>query len=442
MWQIGPRRGPRLLRSIDVSSTDSRLLTLLDEPLARALRTAAGETPCHLVGGLLRDRLLGVPGSDFDAVVGGNGLEIGERLARSLPARLVHLGGKAFAAYRLAGKRFTLDIWDRQEQSLEADLARRDFTINAMALDVVERRLIDPFDGLSDIGRRRLGATTAGVFADDPLRVLRLVRLSLQLPGFTIAPETLPLARRSSAQLAGVAAERVRDELGKVLRATAFRDGFELLVELEVYPGLLQGHAGEPADADPARRLLRLLEPALEELSACRPLPHGHLEPSGPRLAVLFSGLAATAEAVEAALDRSRQTGYLTSREAARCRRLLGSRSAPDSEAAARWFLHLWGGDWPAAAAALAALSDPPPSAAEWRRLLARLQKMAERQAASIFDPTPLLDGVEIQRLLGTGAGPRIGAAVELLRRAQVEGRVGDRAEAEALLRSSASDAG
>ena len=107
-----------------------------------------------------------------------------------------------------------------------------------------------------------------------------------------------------------------------------------------------------------------------------------------------------------------------------------------------RWFLHLWGGDWPAAAATLAALSDPPPAAAEWGRLLGRLTEMADRQARTIFDPIPLLDGDEIQSLLGIGPGPDIGTAVDLLRRAQVEGRVSDRTGAEALLRTISSDAG
>jgi hypothetical protein len=386
--------------------------------------------------------LLGIIGSDLDAVVGGNGLEISKRLARQLPARLVYLGGKAFAAYRLVGDGFVLDIWDRQDQSLEADLARRDFTVNAFAIDVADHRVIDPFDGRADLERRRLRATTEGVFAEDPLRALRLVRLTLQLPGFTTDPATLELARQSAERLAKVAAERVRDELEKLLRARNLLPGLKLLAQLEIYPGLLQGRPGEPGDAKTAERLLRLLEPALEQLATSLRLPHGRLEPSGPRLAVLFSGLKPAAGTIEEALEVCRRGGYLTARQAVRCGRLMDCRAAPDSEPSARWFLHRWGDDWPAAVATLAALPDPPPTAADWQRLFDRLTELAERQGETIFAPTPLLDGKAIQHLLGIRPGPRIGAAVNLLHRAQVEGRVSDRGAAEALLRSRSSGAG
>jgi tRNA nucleotidyltransferase/poly(A) polymerase len=424
-----------------VSSTDPRLLALLDEPLVRALRRAAGATPTHLVGGLLRDRLLGIGGSDLDAVVASDGLAIGRRLSRDLPARLVELGGRAFAAYRLAGRGFTLDIWDRRGQSLEADLARRDFTVNAFALDVKDGRLIDPFGGLADLARRQLRATSDGVFADDPLRVLRLVRLALQPPGFRPDPASLALARQAGRRLADVAAERIREELGKILRAPRLRPGLELLVRLDLYPGLLLGTPGAAGEARRTDRLLRRLAPAIEQLAGRRDPPHGRLDPAGPRLAVLLAGLATAAGEAEETLERCRRASYLTGRETALCRRLLGCRQAPDSPAAERWFLHLWSADWPAAAATLAAIAKPPLSADDRRRLLARLTELAEREGARIFAPRPLLDGDEIARLLGIGPGPRLGEAVERLRRAQVEGRVDDRAAAEALLRSSAADA-
>jgi tRNA nucleotidyltransferase/poly(A) polymerase len=424
-----------------VSSTDPRLLALLDEPVPRALGATAGGISAHLVGGVVRDRLLGIAGSDFDAVVAAGGPKIARRLARDLPARLVNLGGTRFAAYRLVGAGFVLDLWDREGQSLQQDLARRDFTVNALALDLANRRLVDPFEGRADLAHRRLRATTSGVFADDPLRVLRLVRLALQLPGFRAEHATVALAGAASGGLAGVAAERVRAELTAILQSIRFGAGLSLLRELDLYPGLLRGRPGEPGDGQPADRLTARLEPALDHLRQLGELPHGRLEPAGPRLAVLFEGLGARPSEAETALESCRRTGYLTGREAARCRRLLGCRETPGTEPAARWFLHRWGGEWPAAAATLAALAEPVPAAASWRQLVGDLIALAQREAATIFAPPPLLGGDEIRELLGLEPGPPVGLAVARLRRAQIEGRVSDRAGAAALLRSSASTA-
>lgn len=436
-----PSRWPRLLGWSDVSETDPRLLALLDEPVARALAAAAGDTPCHLVGGVLRDRLLDFIGRDFDAVVGDDGQAIAERLAGRLPARLVHLGGDAFAAYRLVGEGFVLDLWDRRGQSLEQDLARRDFTVNAFALDLASRRVVDPFGGVADLERRRLRATTPGVLDDDPLRVLRLVRLGSQMPGFSADPQTQGLARTAAGGLAGVAAERIREELGKILGARDFAVAFARLVDLRIYPGLLRQRPGEAGDASGAVRLLDRLEPALAHLARLPALPRGRIDPPAARLAALFAGLGPPG-GTAAAIDACRLARFLSDREAASCRRLTGLREAPGTEAARRWFLHLWGEDWPTAAAALGALGEPPPAAGAWRRLVRRLAGLAERHAESIFAPRPLLDGNDIQRLLGVPPGPALGAAVDRLRRAQVEGRIADRAAAEALLRRSSSDAG
>src|SRR5829696_7556284 len=189
---------------------------LLHQPAVRALIAAASspqEVEVHLVGGVLRDRALGLPVHDFNAVVSGRGREISERLAEILPARLVLLGGKEFAAYRLVGEDVVVDIWDRAGTTLYQDLARRDFTINSFAFDLRTQEVSDPFNGLGDLGRKVLRATTPESFTGDPLRVLRLPRLLLRLPGFTVEPDTVGLAKRSSLGLAGIASERVREEL-------------------------------------------------------------------------------------------------------------------------------------------------------------------------------------------------------------------------------------
>ena len=208
------------------------------DPVVQALLQACGATECHLVGGVLRDRLLGLATHDLDAVVAGRGDEIAGELAARLPARLVRLGGEDFAAYRLvlgaqaastpspgsdasdatvpSGHRI-LDLWDRQSLPLHDDLARRDFTVDSIALAPRDGAVVDPFGGVADLERRVLRATTGQSFEGDPLRVLRLARLLARLPGFRIEPETFELARRAAPRLPEIAAERIREELRLLL---------------------------------------------------------------------------------------------------------------------------------------------------------------------------------------------------------------------------------
>ncbi len=119
---------------------------LLHHPAVRTLLAASEGVECHLVGGVLRDRALGLPCHDIDAVVAGRGKEIAERLAVALPARLVLLGGKEFASYRLVADEVEVDLWDREAMTLHQDLARRDFTVNSFALDPRTGELVDPFE--------------------------------------------------------------------------------------------------------------------------------------------------------------------------------------------------------------------------------------------------------------------------------------------------------
>ncbi len=222
---------------------------LLHQPAVRGLIAATpGDVELHLVGGVLRDRALGLPVHDFDAVVSGQGREISERLAASLPARLVLLGGKEFAAYRLVGlageSTDVVDIWDRASTTLYQDLARRDFTINSFAFDLRTQEISDPFNGIGDLNRKILRATTPESFTGDPLRVLRLPRLLLRLPGFRVEPDTVALARRSSAGLAGIASERVRDELLLLFDHPEAARGLTFLLELDLSPGLWVGRPG------------------------------------------------------------------------------------------------------------------------------------------------------------------------------------------------------
>jgi hypothetical protein len=484
----------------------------------------------HVVGGAVRDYLLGRESHDYDVTVSGRGRELAEGVARDLGARFVPLGGKEFASFRVvAGRRegegepaWELDVWDREGGSLEADLARRDFTVNAIAVAVGEGdgALVDPFGGADDLARRRLRATTAESFRDDPLRVLRLPRFLVQLPGFEAETETVALARRSVPGLARVAGERIRDELALILGHERAHRGVAGLLEVGVYPWLWLGRAaaaekgtagsgaGKPADDDATREA----EPAPGSFSqgatdvvvagaagragravdavdrlAERAAEVARLAPGAPpvdlpagRWTLTFAALAPRpddppdpAAEPEVLVGRFRDAGYVTRDLAVRVRRLLAEREIPPDERARRRFLHRLGAVWPTAVAVLGAawLGDggagraavaaraaetaagakpgplPPGRAAsaadragervlaDWRRAIRELAALLTADGERILDPPRLLSGEDVQRLLGVPPGPQVGQALDRVRRAQVDGEIATREEADRLLR-------
>jgi len=414
---------------------------LLHHPAVRALLDACGPVECHLVGGVLRDRALGLPSHDIDAVVSRDGRQISERLAAALPARLVLLGGKEFGAYRLVAGEVTVDLWDREESSLYDDLARRDFTVNAFALDPRTGVLFDPFNGVPDLGRRLLRATTPESFTGDPLRVLRLPRLLLRLPGFAADPETLVLARRSAPGLAEVAAERVRDELAMLFGHPEAHRGLALLVALDVYPGLWLGTLGEPGRPEGAIAELERLPERIRELRELDTGAADGVDAPAARWAAAFAHLPRPdGRGPLDRLERFRDAGYLTRQEAAKVAFLLGWEELPVSELGQRRFLHAAGPLWSTAICSIGARSGQG-GQDRWRMAARSLIELARREGPVLFDPPRLLTGGEVQELLGVPPGPRVGQALAAVRQAQVDGWVRTREEALDLLRAGDSPA-
>lgn len=377
-----------------------------------------------MVGGVLRDRLLGLPSHDIDAVVAGGGEQLAADLATRLRARLIPLGGKEFAAYRLVGQDFELDLWDRGSTSLEEDLARRDFTVNSFAWFPVDGQLVDPFQGIEDLERRVLFPTTGESFDGDPLRVLRLPRLALQLPGFAAAPQALTGARRVAPRLVEVAAERVRDELARIVAHPDAGRGVALLAALDLYPGLWLGQPGEPGAASPAGTAvsaLAALDAWARRHSAELPLPT-------LRWTLLFTALGGPEELTRIRIERFQQSGYLNRRTAQDILRLLeltlAWRRPPEGEVEQRRFLYAAGPGW-MAVAGLAALRE-----ASWDRALPRIRRLVDKEGQDLFDPPRLLTGVEVQEILGLPPGPAVGQALSEIRAGQVEGRIRTREEA------------
>lgn len=182
----------------------------------------------YLVGGAVRDQLLGRPVQDRDwVVVGGTAAELiaagYQQVGADFPVFLHPQTHEEFALARTerhtgAGhKGFVTD--SSIDVSLEQDLQRRDLTINAMAMDEAGN-LIDPWGGQADLEARLLRAVSPA-FAEDPLRVLRVARFAAQLPGFEVSGETMQLMQSMAREhrLDELPAERVWQELNKVLYA-------------------------------------------------------------------------------------------------------------------------------------------------------------------------------------------------------------------------------
>jgi tRNA nucleotidyltransferase (CCA-adding enzyme) len=192
----------------------------------------------YLVGGAVRDELLGRAVSERDWVVVGSSPEaltaLGYRqVGRDFPVFLHPATQDEYALARTerkSGPGHTGFVCHAgPDVTLEQDLVRRDLTINAMARDE-SGRLVDLFGGADDLGRRLL-RHVSDAFVEDPLRLFRVARFAAQLPGFEVAPETLALLRHMAAenQLAELSAERVWVELEKALQTEAPARFFEVL---------------------------------------------------------------------------------------------------------------------------------------------------------------------------------------------------------------------
>ncbi|MCC2307908.1 CCA tRNA nucleotidyltransferase [Cellulomonas chengniuliangii] len=205
-----------------------------------------------LVGGPVRDAFLGRVSADLDFTTSASPDETEALLARWGDAHWDI--GREFGTIgaRRHGRRnggedvvvevttYRTDAYDPASRkpevvfgdSLEGDLSRRDFTVNSMAVRLPELTFVDPFDGLSDLAARRLRTPVAArqSFDDDPLRMMRAARFAAQL-GFAVDEDALAAIREMSDRISIVSAERVRDELTKLLLAPVPRPGLEVLVD-------------------------------------------------------------------------------------------------------------------------------------------------------------------------------------------------------------------
>jgi poly(A) polymerase len=187
----------------------------------------------YLVGGFPRDLVVNRVSPDIDVVVKGNSLTVGRELAAELEAKPVVLDADSGVTrlVPLGGGNWQIDLSTMLE-GLHADLARRDFTLDAMAIDIAGldlfggdtiAEIIDPLGGLQDIGKKLIRATGDDVFRKDGIRLLRAIRLAGELK-FKIENQTESTILKDSACLRVEAGERVREEILRILRQTGSDD--------------------------------------------------------------------------------------------------------------------------------------------------------------------------------------------------------------------------
>ena len=222
------------------------------------------------IGGVVRDALLGRGLHDWDFASDGDALGLARSVADALNGAYFPLDEKRSTGRAIVrgldGEKVELDFAALRGGSLEADLLARDFSVNAMALSSTGR-LIDPTGGRDDLIVKRLRATSEHAFKDDPVRLMRAVRLEFELE-FEIDPSTEALARRDAPLLGTASAERLRDELVRLVVPLGARRALERLDDLGLLPHLLPefGFASEGSGSPP--HLLDAWRHALETLDA------------------------------------------------------------------------------------------------------------------------------------------------------------------------------
>jgi len=192
-----------------------------------------------IVGGALRDELLGRPVRDVDIAVDGDPEHVARETAAQLRGPVFRLS-EAFGAWRVIDRRAgrIFDFSRLQGHTIEEDLARRDFTVNAMARPREGGDLIDPFGGRADLEARTLRVLGAHAYESDPLRPLRLVRFVAEL-GFSADRDTENLTRAAAPRVAQAAGERVFAELRRLVIADGVLEGLMLADRLDVLASVL-----------------------------------------------------------------------------------------------------------------------------------------------------------------------------------------------------------
>jgi poly(A) polymerase len=263
--------------------------TLEIDPLAKELgdRFQAAGHELYLVGGVVRDLVMGrlAPDTDADFATDASPAET-SRVLRGW-AEAQYLVGARFGTVGARRRDRVLEITTFREErypdderkpavtfakDIQTDLSRRDFTINAMAVRLPEGEFVDPFEGVRDLAAKQLDTPLDPeiAFSDDPLRMLRAARFVSQL-GVRPAPRVVEAIGRMRERLRIVSAERIRDELDKLLIGEEAGKGLSLLVESGLSDEFLPELSALRLEQDPVQRHKDVLRHTFAVVERCEP---------------------------------------------------------------------------------------------------------------------------------------------------------------------------
>ncbi len=348
---------------------------------------AAAGHEAVLVGGCVRDRARGARVHDYDVATSASADELLALFPRAVPI------GLRFGTVMVPTAAGPVDITRYRGPTLADDLARRDFTLNAIAFDPRRRSVIDPHGGLADLSARRLRAVGRAEerLAEDPLRALRAARISAEL-GLEVDAALEAALPASAAALALVAPERIGAELLRLLETPTPGPGLALLRRSGLEAALL------PSAREDALRVIDALPPDLTL-----------------RLAAWLRGGAAASLLARWRVPRARRAEVET---------LLAlhpiEANAGESEAAARRLRKRAGSEAQLVRAlALREAECAAGSVPDAERMRARLARLRERltrtEAQAVARAALALTGEQVMESLGCAPGPRVGAALEHL---------------------------
>ena len=393
------------------------------EEICNAVASADGQA--WLVGGVVRDHLMGIVSKDFD-------IEVHRVEADDLHDLLCTIGpvnevGRSFGVFKLTRDGIECDVSIPRHDSqsgerhkdivvlgnpymgIESAARRRDLTINSIAYDPLTRTYADPFGGTRDIERGRLQAVDPATFSEDPLRALRVVQFAARF-GFSVQPDLAKLCKEAS--LFALPSERIWGELEKLLlRAPAPSIGWSLMHQLQITPKILPDLTSVPTEA-----LNVAIDRAAERRSS--------IDGTGRKIILMLSVLLHRSSplSVEATLDQlniHRLHGVQVRKRVQECTALWSQLTQSVSDQVLRRL---------ADQTELTLLAETAAAASGKSEPLANLDRAAHLGIA--MEPLPTLIKGRDLSTAGVDAGPEMGEILRRVRDAQIEGEVSDRAGA------------